>query len=52
MLDIIIILLAAYIVAPLADLSLNERTRVPVKIAIYLITLIWILYTLIVNKVV
>ena len=47
---IIIILLASYIVAPLVDLCLNERTRVPVKIAVYLITLAYVLWALFVGR--
>ena len=51
MLQIIIILLVAYILVPLIDLTMNERVRVPVKIAVYLITFAWIIYTLFVGRV-
>jgi hypothetical protein len=46
MLQIVVILLVAYIVAPLIDLCFNERVRLPIKIAVYLITFAWIVYTL------
>jgi hypothetical protein len=51
MLQIIIILLVAYILTPLIDLCLNERVRIPVKIAVYLVTFVWIVYTLFVGRV-
>jgi hypothetical protein len=50
MLAIVVILLVAYIAVPLIDLTLNERVRVPVKIAVYAITFIWVLYTLYVGR--
>jgi hypothetical protein len=49
---IIVILLVAYIVTPLIDLTLNERVRFFVKIAVYLLTLLWVIYTLFVSKVI
>jgi hypothetical protein len=51
MLQIIVILLVAYILTPLVDLCLNERVRIPVKIAVYLVTFVWIVYTLFVGRV-
>lgn len=50
MLLIVIILLVAYILVPLIDLSLNERTRVPVKIAVYALTLVYVLYVLFIGR--
>ena len=50
MLLIIVILLAAYILVPLVDLTLNERVRVPVKIAVYGLTLLYVLYVLFIGK--
>jgi hypothetical protein len=50
MLLIVIILLVAYIAVPLIDLSLNERVRIPVKIVIYLLTLLWVLYVMFFTK--
>lgn len=50
MILIIIILLVAYIVTPLVDLTLNERVRVPVKIVVYIVALVYVLYVLIVGK--
>ena len=44
--QIVVILLVAYIVVPLVDLTLNERARYAVKVVIYILTLIWILYGL------
>jgi hypothetical protein len=43
---IIVILLVHFILVPLIDLCLNERVRVPVKIAVYLVTFAWVIYTL------
>jgi hypothetical protein len=50
MLLIIVILLTAYIVVPLIDLTLNERVRVPVKIVVYLLAFFYVLYILIVGR--
>lgn len=50
MLLIIIILLVAYILVPLIDLVLNERVRVPVKIGVYFLTLVYVLYVLFIGK--
>jgi hypothetical protein len=46
MLLIVDILFVAYIVVPLCDLVFNERVRVPIKIAIYAITFVWVMYWL------
>lgn len=46
MLQIIVILLVAYILTPLIDLCLNERVRIPVKIAVYAVTFVYVLWTL------
>jgi hypothetical protein len=51
MLQIIVILLVNFILIELIDLCLNERVRVPVKIAVYLITFVWVIYTLFVGRV-
>jgi hypothetical protein len=50
MLQIIVILLVAYILVPLIDLCLNERVRMPVKIAVFAITFVYVLYTLYVGR--
>jgi hypothetical protein len=50
MLLIIVILLTAYIVVPLIDLTLNERVRVPVKVVVYAVTFCYVLYVLIVGR--
>jgi hypothetical protein len=50
MLLIVVILLAAYILVPLADLSLNERVRVPVKIIVYVLVLVFVLWMLIAGR--
>lgn len=52
MLQIIVILLVAYILVELIDLCLNERVRVPVKIGVYLITFVWVIYSLFAGRVV
>jgi hypothetical protein len=52
MLPIIVILLTAYIAVPLVDLTLNERVRVPVKVVLYLLAFVYVLYILIAVKVV
>ena len=44
MLLIIVILLVAYILVPLIDLSLNERVRLPVKIGVYLLALLYVIW--------
>lgn len=49
---IVIILFAAYILAPLADLTLNERVRVPVKIAIYALSALYILFVMLTGRMV
>lgn len=46
MIQIIVILLVAYIVSPLLDLVLAERVRTMAKIIVYLVTFVWIIYTL------
>jgi hypothetical protein len=51
MLQIVVILLVAYILTPLIDLCLNERVRIPVKIAVYVVTFVWLIYTLFVGRV-
>lgn len=51
MLQIIVILLVAWILAPLIDLCLNERVRIPVKIVVYAVTFVWVVYTLFVGRV-
>lgn len=50
MLEIIVILLVAYIFVPLVDLTLNERAQNPVKIVVYAVVLVLVLYWLIVGK--
>jgi hypothetical protein len=52
MLLIVVILLVAYILVPLIDLVLNERVRLPVKIAVYAISFVWIVYVLFTGKMV
>lgn len=52
MLQIIVILLVNYILIELIDLCLNERVRVPVKIAVYLVTFVWVIWTLFAGRVV
>lgn len=49
---IVIILFVAFIVTPLFDLIFAERVRVPAKIVVYALALIWIVYVFITNKVV
>ena len=44
------ILLVAYILIPLIDLTLNERVRFPVKIAVYALTLVYCIYILFVGR--
>jgi hypothetical protein len=46
MIQIVVILLVAYILVPLFDLTLTERVRYFAKLLIYLIALLWIVYTL------
>lgn len=50
MVPIIVILLVAYILTPLTDLVLNERVRVPVKIILYILALLYVLFLLFVSK--
>lgn len=46
MVQIIVILLVAYIVVPLIDMSLNERVRYAVKLVVYVLALLWVGWTL------
>jgi hypothetical protein len=46
MLLVVDILLVSLIIAPLCDLVFNERVRIPIKIAVYAIALVWVLYWL------
>jgi hypothetical protein len=46
MLLLVDILLVSLIVVPLCDLVFNERVRIPIKIAVYVIALVWVLYWL------
>jgi hypothetical protein len=50
MLLIVVILLVAFILTPLIDLCLNERVRIPVKIGVYLLVLIYVLWVLFAGK--
>jgi hypothetical protein len=50
MLQIIVILLVAYLLVPLADLTLNERVRYGVKLILYLLAALWVIWTLVVAK--
>jgi hypothetical protein len=50
MLLIVDILLVSLIVIPLCDLVFNERVRVPVKIIVFALTFVWVLYWLITGK--
>jgi hypothetical protein len=50
MLQIIVILLVAYILIPLIQLTLKEQIRFFVEVAVYLITFVWIVYTLFSGK--
>jgi hypothetical protein len=52
MVQIVVILLVAYIVVPLLDLSLNERVRYAVKLVVYVVALMWVLWTLLVGRLV
>ena len=52
MLQLIVILLTAYIVTPLIDLCFNERVRLPIKIAVYLITFVYVVWTLFAGRIV
>jgi hypothetical protein len=52
MLQIVVILLVAYLLVPLVDLTLNERIRYGVKLVLYLLASLWIIWTLFVGKVV
>jgi hypothetical protein len=47
--QIIVILLVAYVIVPLLDLSIAERARYPAKIIVYIVTLLWVIYTLFVG---
>jgi len=47
MLLIVVILLVAYILVPLIDLTLNERVRVPVKIGVYALAFVYVVWVLI-----
>jgi hypothetical protein len=44
--QIIVILAVAYILVPLFDLTLAERIRYFAKTAIYIVALVWLIYTL------
>lgn len=46
MIQIIVILLVAYIIVPMIDLSLAERVRSAAKIIVYVVTMLWVVYTL------
>ena len=50
MLQLIVILTVAFIITPLIDLSASERTRLIAKAVVYILTLLWICYTLFVGK--
>jgi hypothetical protein len=50
MLLIIVILLVAYIVVPLIELTLVERVRTAVTITVYILAFAYILYVLIVGR--
>lgn len=50
MLAIIVILLVAWIVVPLIDLTLNESARTMVKIIMYVLALLYVLYLIILAK--
>ena len=52
MLLIVIILFVSYIVIPLVELILVERVRTAVQIGVYVLAFVYILYTLLVGKVV
>lgn len=52
MLQIVVILLVAYLIVPLVDLTLNERVRYAVKLVIYLLATLWVIWTSFVGKVV
>ncbi len=52
MLLIIVILLAAYIVIPLVDLTANERIKYALKVAVYVLTLAYVLFVLITARLV
>jgi hypothetical protein len=53
MLQIIVILLVAFIVTPLIEMITAERVRFGVKAAVYLIAFVWVIYTVfIIGKVV
>lgn len=46
MICIVVILLVSFIIAPLIDLTLNERFRSVAKIIFYLVALLYVLYVL------
>ena len=50
MVQIIVILLVAYIIVPLIDLSFNERVKYAVKLVVYILTMLWVIYTLLVSR--
>jgi hypothetical protein len=50
MLLIVVILLVAYVTVPLIDLVLNERVRIPVKIAVYAVTFVWVVWVLVAGR--
>jgi hypothetical protein len=50
MLLVVDILLVALIIVPLCDLVFNERVRIPIKIAVYAVACVWVLYWLIAGR--
>lgn len=50
MLQIIVILLVAYILIPLIALTLAERIKFFVEVVVYIVTFVWVVYTLFVGK--
>lgn len=46
MIPIIVILAVAYLLVPLLDITLNEQVRYVAKILVYVVTLVWLVYTL------
>ena len=43
--QLIVILLVAYVLVPLIDLTLNERARYAVKVVVYILALLWVIFT-------
>ena len=50
MVQIIVILLVSYIVVPLVDMALNEHLRYGVKLVAYILTLTWVIFTLVIGR--